>query len=124
MKKDKPVNLDLTKFKFPPMAIVSICHRATGVLLFILLPLLIYLLHHSLSSAAGFSDTLDQLHNPAMKFFLWVAVSSALFHLVAGLRHIIMDLGFGENVCAGRITAYLVFIVAVILIVLAGVWIW
>jgi succinate dehydrogenase / fumarate reductase cytochrome b subunit len=124
VKKDRPVNLDLTKFKFPPMALISICHRITGVLLFLLLPLMLYLLHHSLSSSAGFSATLVQLHHPVMKFFVWVTLSAALFHLIAGIRHISMDLGFGENVCAGRATAYIVFVVAAILIVLAGVWLW
>ena len=35
MKTERPINLDLTKFSFPIMAIASITHRITGVLLFV-----------------------------------------------------------------------------------------
>ena len=123
MNKQRPVNLDLTKFRFPPMAIVSILHRLSGVLIFLLLPLAICLLHCSLSSPKGFAQA-AVFFNPFVKFLVWVMCCAILFHLVAGIRHLIMDLGFGESVTAGRVSAYTVFVVAIVLFILMGVWIW
>jgi succinate dehydrogenase / fumarate reductase cytochrome b subunit len=122
--KNRPVNLDLMKFHFPPMAIVSIGHRISGILLFLGLPLLIYLLHKSLQSPDTYASTITLVRTGWMKFLLWVVTSATFFHLVAGIRHLLMDLGFGESVPAGRASAYLVFIISIILIILAGVWIW
>ena len=51
MKTDRPINLALTKFKFPLAAIASITHRITGVLLFVGIAFLLYLLDQSLTSA-------------------------------------------------------------------------
>lgn len=122
--KERPVNLDLTKFHFPPMAILSILHRISGVLLFLLLPLAIYLLHKSLVSSGSFSDTVTLLQHGGMKLLLWVMISATLFHLVAGIRHLVMDFGFGETLAASRISAYLVFALVLLLFVLVGVWLW
>lgn len=124
MKKERPVNLDLTKFHFPPMAIISICHRISGVLIFLLLPLLLCLLHGSLISADSFAATQSLITHPIIKFLLWLVCSAVLFHLVAGIRHLIMDLGYAETVNAGRISAYLVFAIAILLFLLVGIWLW
>ena len=125
MRTEQPVNLDPTKFHFPPMAIVSICHRISGFILFLSMPLIFYLLHQATLSEASFWD-LQQLliHNHWLKVVVWITLSATFFHLFSGIRHLIMDLGFGESVRKGRITAYMVFIVSFIAMVLAGVWIW
>jgi succinate dehydrogenase / fumarate reductase cytochrome b subunit len=47
-----------------------------------------------------------------------------MYHLTAGIRHLIMDLGIGETLEGGKLGAKIVFIVSAILIVLTGVWIW
>lgn len=124
MNNNRPVNLNLTKFRFPPMAIVSICHRVSGVLLFLFLPVFIYLLHQTLASPAHFSATHIVLQKTAMRWLIWFMVSVTLFHVVAGIRHLIMDMGWGESLTAGRYTAMAVFIVGIILSVLVGVWLW
>ena len=107
------------------MAILSILHRISGILLFLFLPLAIYLLHKSMLSSAGFSATVQLLQQAGMKFLLWAMISATLFHLVAGVRHLMMDLGIGgESIRAGRISAYLVFVIALLLFILVGVWLW
>jgi len=111
-------------FKFPVMAIISICHRASGVLLFLLLPLLLYLFQHSMASPADFLNLQVLLQNSIIKLLLFLTLASTVFHLLAGIRHLMMDLGLGESVCAGRVTAYLVFILSGILLFLAGAWLW
>ncbi len=121
---NKPVFLTLTKLKFPRMAIVSILHRIAGVVVFLFLPLLLYLLHASLVSQAHFDVVVQSLHWPLMKLLLWVVLAAVLFHLVAGIRHLTMDLGFAESLSAGRATATIVLILSAVLIILAGFWLW
>lgn len=124
MNKERPINLDLTKFHFPPMAIVSIIHRITGVLLFLFIPIFLSLLDVSLTSADGFHRINMVLQNGWMKFLMWLVLCSIFYHIVAGIRHLIMDFGVGESVGQGRASAYAVFGLAIILFILAGVWLW
>ena len=125
MNRERPVNLDFTKFKFPPMAFLSVTHRISGMIIFLFLPLFIYMLHASVISQASFTH-LQQvvMHNGWMRLAVWIAVSATLYHFLSGLRHMMMDLGFGESIEAGRISAYTVFILGFIVIVLVGVWVW
>ncbi len=120
----RPVHLNLFRMKFPPMAILSILHRVSGVVLFLLLPLALYLLHHSLQSQSSFSQLHAFVAKPIIRLLLWALVSAAGLHLFAGIRHMIMDCGFGEKLETGRITSYVVLILAVIVIVAVGVWLW
>ncbi len=125
MKAERPINLDLTKFHFPPMAILSITHRISGVLLFLFVPLMLYLLHEAIVSAATFEHLKELLmHNAWMKLGVWIMASATAVHLFAGIRHLTMDLGFGESVRAGRISAYTVFVLSAVAVILLGVWIW
>lgn len=121
MKDKRPVNLDLTKFHFPVMAIVSILHRIAGVLLFLAIPFLLYLLDQSLTNAHTFNMLLTNSWN---KFFLWVALAALGYHLAAGVRHLLMDFGCGDHLPGAYKVAWTTIVVAVILIILAGVWVW
>ena len=122
--KKRPVFLDLTKMKFPPTAIISIMHRMSGVLIFLLLPFALYLLHHSLVSQDSFNALTASLSTPFMSFLAWVLVSAASFHLFAGIRHMLMDCGVGEHMCAARMSAYLIIGLEIFAMFIAGVWIW
>lgn len=122
--KKRPVFLDLTKMRFPPTAIVSILHRISGVLLFLLLPFALYLLDHSLSSAAHFAALQQLLSQPIWAFVLWVLISAAAFHFFAGIRHLLMDCGWGEHLCTARMSAYLIIALTVVVMICVGVWLW
>lgn len=124
VKDKRPVNLDLTTIKFPVTAIASITHRITGVALFFAVPFLLWALDRSLASPESFTDMQDIMANPLAKLVTWAIVSLLLFHLVAGIRHLFMDTGIGETLEGGRKGAWTVFVVSVILILLAGGWIW
>ena len=124
MQKQRPVNLDLTAFKFPVTAISSIIHRITGVILFVAVALLLCALDLSLSSEQGFSQLKDILSNPLVKLITWGIVAALLYHLVAGIRHMLMDLGIGESLEGGILGAKVVMAISIVLIVLAGVAIW
>ena len=53
----------------------------------------------------------------------WVVLSGLAYHFVAGIKHLIMDLGIGESLEGGALLAKLTVSVAALLIVLAGFWI-
>lgn len=120
----RPMNLNLWTLKFPPMAIVSIFHRISGVIIFLLLPFMLYLLQLSLKSSASFDDCLMMLSMIEYKFLVWVFLAAFFYHLIAGIRHLMMDLGFGESLNAGRISAILVMLLGVVMTILVGVWLW
>lgn len=124
MNKKRPVNLDLGSLKFPPMAIASILHRVSGVVLFLLLPVMLYILGKTLQSAEGFTQTTIMLASPYYKLVLWAFSAALIYHVIAGIRHLLMDMGFGEHLKTGRISANFVIIISVILTIFLGIWIW
>ena len=98
MQSKRPVNLDLTKFAFPLIAIVSIFHRITGVIIFLFLPFLLYFLDQSLSSQAGFDHTVALFQQHIfVRFCLLVFLSALFYHLLAGIKHLLADFGIGEE---------------------------
>ena len=62
--------------------------------------------------------------SPLAKLVIWGLLSALLYHLVAGLRHLIMDMGVGETLEGGKLGSQIVLAVSAVIIVLAGVWIW
>lgn len=124
MNKKRPVNLDLSTLKFPPMAIASVLHRISGVALFLLLPVMLFILCKSLQSEEIFAQTKTMLTNPGYKLVLWAFSAAMIYHVLAGIRHILMDMGFGEHLQAGRRSSILVIVLAVILTIFLGIWIW
>jgi succinate dehydrogenase / fumarate reductase cytochrome b subunit len=120
----RPVNLDLTTIKFPLPAIASISHRISGIALFFAMPFLLWALDRSLASPEGFEQVRSIMATPLASLITWLILAALLFHLLAGVRHLIMDMGWGESLQAGRRSAAVVFAAFVVLMILAGVWIW
>jgi len=83
-----------------------------------------YLLDLSLESAEGFAAASDWLGTPLGKLLAWLVVSALAYHLIAGVKHLLMDLGIGETIAGGVLGAKLVIALAAVSIILAGVWIW
>lgn len=119
----RPVNLDLRTIKLPITAYSSILHRISGVILFVCIVIALYLLGLSLSGPAGFATVKSWMGNIFVKIIVWGMLSALIYHLVAGARHLIMDLGIGESLEAGRLGAKLVLVISAVLILIAGVWI-
>ncbi len=124
MNDKRPVNLDLSTIKFPVTAIASITHRVTGVAIFLALPILLWMLDRSLASPESFADLKELMTSPLVKLVVWAILAVLLYHLGAGIRHLVMDAGVGESLEGGRRGAKLVFIISVVLILLVGGWIW
>ncbi|MGY4493362.1 succinate dehydrogenase, cytochrome b556 subunit [Pseudomonas putida] len=124
MNSQRPVNLDLRTIKLPITGVTSFLHRVSGIILFVGIGFMLYALGKSLGSEEGFASVKDTLTSPLAKFVAWGLLSSLLYHLVAGVRHLIMDAGIGETLEGGRRGSKIIIAVSVVLIVLAGVWIW
>jgi succinate dehydrogenase / fumarate reductase cytochrome b subunit len=122
--KQRPVNLDLQSIRFPITAIASILHRISGVITFFSLAILLALLSESLGSPEGFDNVQLLLNNFIIKFVLWAIATALLYHIVGGIRHMIMDLGYWEELDTGAVSAKAAFVVTLILAILMGVLIW
>ena len=117
-----PVFLNLAQIRFPIGAIASIAHRVAGVLLFIALPIVALMLDASLRTETGFAAVRNLLSSP-----FWIATAAVLLwalvhHVLAGVRHLLMDIGVGSELARARASARLVLVAAPALTLLFLVW--
>ena len=123
MKSQRPVNLDLTTIKFPITAIVSITHRISGGVGLVGILLLFWMFDLSLRSEDGFQALQQLLSEVWFKVALWLVLSALAFHFWMGVRHFIMDLGFGESLRGGQISAKLSLVLFVLSAIAAAGWV-
>lgn len=93
--KSRPVFLDLLQISFPVTAILSILHRISGVILFISLPLFLYLFERSLHGAGSFQQLLGVWENPLLRLITIIACWTLVHHLISGIRILLLDIGVG-----------------------------
>ncbi|NQZ83921.1 MAG: succinate dehydrogenase, cytochrome b556 subunit [Colwellia sp.] len=128
MKKQRPVNIEyitiLTTIKWPAAAIASILHRISGVIMIFAIGILLWTLSLSLSSAEGFAQVKSLLDGVFFTFIIIGILSALIFHVLGGIRHLLMDLGHFEEKESGRISAKLVFALWLLLTVVVGVNLW
>lgn len=124
MDNKRPVNLDLGTIKFPITSLVSITHRISGVILFFAVGIFLWMLESSLASEQSFNDLGQLLSNPICQFILWGSLAALAYHAIAGIRHLIMDFGVGEdNFSSGRNSARAAVVLALVVIALITGWI-
>ncbi len=125
MKKQRPVNLELQTIQFPVTAIASILHRVSGVITFVAVGILLWLLGTSLSSEEGFLRAAEIMDSFIVKFIVWGILVALAYHIVGGIRHLLMDFGYiEEDFAVGKRSANISFIITVVLSILAGVLVW
>lgn len=106
MARPLPRFLDLTRIRFPVGAIASILHRISGIVLVLSLPLLANALAESLRSPQGFDAV---VHGATRSWFaplLFIGVWALVHHIVAGVRHLLMDVGVGHRLPRARASAF------------------
>ena len=124
MKDDRPVYLNLFQYKWPLVAIASILHRVSGVGVFFGIGILLFLLQTSLESQSGFELVRSSFQSPGLKLLVWLIISGLIYHFVAGVKHLIMDWGFGEDLRSAHLASQLTLAVSTLLSLLAGVRLW
>ena len=113
MKDDhRPVNINLIKIKLPISALTSITHRLAGMyIFFITFPLSVFLFYLSISSSESFLNLTNTLIG---SFYIstFVAFSYLVlwYHILTGVRHLIMDMHIGESLEASKYSSILVLI--------------
>lgn len=120
----RPVNLDISTIRLPVTAIGSITHRISGVIMLGAVLILLWMLGVSLESEQGFQFIKDLLGSVVAKLIIWAILAALAYHFVAGIRHMIMDMGYWETLEGGKLSAKISFFLSGVLIVLAGVWLW
>jgi succinate dehydrogenase / fumarate reductase cytochrome b subunit len=101
----RPRFLDFTRIRFPVGAVASIAHRISGVVLVAALPLGVLLLERSLQADDAFPSLLRKAQSMPGRIALLVIAWAAAQHLFAGIRHLLMDVGIGSSLSAGRASA-------------------
>ena len=116
--RQRPYYLNLLQIRLPIGGWVSILHRATGALLSLLVPALLYGLMRSLESPEGFAEVSGLLSSGIGWLLALLLVWAVLHHLLAGLRHLSLDMGWGKARERARQTAWLTLALAVVLTLL------
>ena len=124
MNNKRPKHLDLRLIKLPLAGYVSILHRIAGVLLFLVLPLLLWTLQYSLKSIETYTMLAWMFQHPASKLFFIFILWAFLHHLCAGIRYLLIDMDIGVSRAQSRMSAKWVMAASLTLTVLLGVRLW
>jgi succinate dehydrogenase / fumarate reductase, cytochrome b subunit len=114
---------DLTTYRLPLAGWVSILHRVSGAMMFLLLPLIVWLFDASVSSEisydrfnAAFSGSLAWLLKLVVLALIW----AYLHHLIAGLRHLYMDVNHAVSKEFGKSSAIVTLALSIGLTLVLG----
>jgi succinate dehydrogenase / fumarate reductase cytochrome b subunit len=122
--KKRPVNLDLRTIKLPLPAVTSILHRVTGIALFVGAIFMMYALGLSLKSEAGFNEATTLFEESFFaKLIAWGLISALLYHMFAGIKHLIMDAGHLEELESGTKAAQVTLVLGALGILLSLIWV-
>lgn len=100
-------------YRLPLAGIVSILHRVSGLLMFLLLPFVLYMLEKSLTSEISFEYFKGYTSHVLVKLAILALVWSYLHHFCAGVRHLLMDLHMGLEKDSARKSAVSVFAISI-----------
>lgn len=130
--KTRPVyrNIHVTqimKYRLPPAGIVSILHRISGVIMFLLLPFVIWMFDASVTSeisydgfASAFSAGIGFVPGWFLKLVALALIWAYLVHFTAGLRHLWMDATHSVSKAQGHHSAVFTLVVSSLLTILLG----
>ena len=121
----RPVYLNLLKISLPLPGLSSICHRVSGVFMLLSIPLMAYLFALSIESEEGFNYVaLITDNNFFLALWLWGFLMSMIYHIYSGVRHLLMDLHFFEELHSSRLSAFLVFVFFAVEALVVSFWFW
>jgi succinate dehydrogenase / fumarate reductase, cytochrome b subunit len=124
----KPVyrNIHVTQilsYRLPPAGIVSILHRISGALMFLLLPFVIWLFDVSVTYerfTSAFAAGLGPLPAWAVKLVVLGLIWAYLHHFIAGVRHLWMDAAHSVTKAQGQNSAVATLVLSVLLTLACG----
>ena len=110
----------IARYRMPLSAIVSILHRISGALIFLLLPVALYLLDRSLTSETSFDYFKGIISHGFVKLVLLALAWAYLHHFCAGIRHLLMDKHFALSKEGARRTAAVTLVISLLLTALVA----
>lgn len=123
--KPRPIYLNLMAIRQPVPAIVSILHRVSGVLLILAgIPLLLWFVQASLAAPERYAAAYGAATSWFGRFVLLVLAWSVFHHVLAGVRHLLLDVHLGLDLAPARRSAAAVLIVALLLTLACAVRLW
>ncbi len=120
MHPSRPKYLAIWRIHLPLAGYVSILHRVSGAALVAAIPVLLYLLESSLTSAERFAELRACLAQPWVKLMLLGLLWALLHHACAGVRFLLIDIQVGVEAKAARRGAQLVLLTSLALTALIG----
>lgn len=124
LSKKRPKYLNLIKIKLPIAGIASILHRVSGVGIFLMLPLLVWLLELSLSSPESFQAMQSVAAHPLLKLILIGLLWALLHHFCMGIRILLIDMHIGVEKAQASASAKMVLAVSLPLTLIVGAKLW
>ena len=123
--KSRPVYLNLLAIRQPLPAVVSILHRISGAVLFVIgIPFVLWFLQESLASSNGFATALHPLDSPFGRLVALGLAWGYIHHVLAGLRHLAGDLHIGLDLAPARMSAAAVLVLSVLLTLIVALRLW
>ncbi|MDO9360819.1 MAG: succinate dehydrogenase, cytochrome b556 subunit [Polaromonas sp.] len=119
---------DLPTYRLPPAGIVSILHRVSGLIMFLLMPFIIWMFDTSISSEisfarfkAAFNSGLGFVPGVLIKLVALALIWAYLHHFIAGLRHLWMDVSHAAVTKEfGKTSALATLVLSIALTVILG----
>lgn len=118
---------DLPSYRLPPAGWVSILHRISGLLMFLLLPFVVWLLDVSLTSelsyerfTSAFGEGIGFVPGILVKLVVLALIWGYLHHFIAGVRHIYMDMTHSVTKEFGKSSALATLVLSLGLTVVLG----
>ncbi|MFW2177755.1 MULTISPECIES: succinate dehydrogenase, cytochrome b556 subunit [unclassified Moraxella] len=124
VKSNRPIDLPLSQVinvnSKNPIALASITHRVSGVVLFLLVPVMLWIFQTSLASPEGYAAVFS---NVLVKLLAWVFIAAIGYHFVMGMKHLFADMGMNEELKSGRTATFIGFVLAALWVVGSFVWV-
>lgn len=119
--------IEALQYRLPLAGVVSILHRVSGMLMFFLLPFVIWMFDTSVTSeisfdrfASAFSAGIGVVPGVVVKIVVLGLIWAYLHHAIAGLRHLWMDATHSVSKEFGRSSAVVTLVLSVLLTLLLG----
>ncbi|MBK7060948.1 MAG: succinate dehydrogenase, cytochrome b556 subunit [Rubrivivax sp.] len=118
---------DIASYRLPLAGLVSILHRISGALMFLLMPFIIWLFDTSLSSevsyerfSAAFVSGIGVVPGLIVKLVTLGLIWAYLHHFIAGVRHLWMDATHSVSKVQGRTSALFTLVLSLLLTLALG----
>ncbi len=121
----KPVYINLFKIQLPLSAFLSITHRVSGMLIFFMvLPVSVYILNILFESQTSFLLFIDNYNSSIfLRTFVLFNILIFEYHVLAGLRHMLMDFNLINKTLSASNTSAIVTLIVFILNALLTIWV-